>query len=238
MKTTPPPHALSAGFSPQVGLTSFQLRAFSLVELLAILTVVGILLAVLIPSIAKARAKAARISCIGRLKNIGLSNRIFATDNNDLFPWHADRAPATNRHKFPDLSNLTAGDQLIRIFRSLSNDLNTPIIIAWPADTRKPADRWQELSTSNISYFLGTSSEETYPQSFMAGDRNLVIEGQRASGTVRLTAETKNVEWDGTTHKFQGNAAMGDGSVQQMNTTRLRESLKNTGLTTNILIFP
>lgn len=237
-KTSPQSRASGVKFTLQVGFSRFHFRAFTVIELLVILAILALILAVLVPAIAKAKAKADRISCVGHLKNIGLANRIFATDNNDLFPWEKKRAPTTNQHSFPDLSNLTASEQVNRIFRTLSNELFTPKIIACPADKRKPAATWDDLTTNNIGYFLGTSSEEGYPQSLMAGDRNLVIDGQRAFGLVQLTAETKIVEWDGTIHKFQGNVAMGDGSVQQFSSARFREQLKNTGITNNVLAFP
>ena len=39
-------------------------------------------------------------------------------------------------------------------------------------------------------------------------------------------------------HKFQGNVAMGDGSVQQFSPPRLVEALRRTGLPTNRLAVP
>src|SRR5687767_1180782 len=59
---------------------------FAFKELLCALLVLGLIALVAVPRLYKEREKAQRISCVGRLKNIGLSFRIWATDNQNLFP--------------------------------------------------------------------------------------------------------------------------------------------------------
>src|SRR5205085_444298 len=127
-----------------------------------------------------------RISCVCRLKNVGLAQRIFAADNGDLFPWERSAAAATNQLNFPDLRVLSAGDQVVRIYQCLSNELSTPRIVACSADVRKPARDWGTLTTNHVSYFVGLSARESLPQTFMAGDRNLVLNGNRLAGRVEL----------------------------------------------------
>src|SRR5688572_5910359 len=138
-------------------------RAFTMVELLVIVVVVAILAAMLMSSLSKAKAKAQRISCVGRLKNVGLANRIFATDNAELFPWERSSARETNRINFPDLTGLSPGEQVVRIYQTLSNELSTPRIPVCPADVRKWAENWEKLTTNNISYFVGLSARESLP---------------------------------------------------------------------------
>jgi len=49
-------------------------------------------------------------------------------------------------------------------------------------------------------------------------------------------------EWDGQHHKFRGNLALSDGSVQQVTTSQLvaqvAQGLASTGLATNRLLLP
>lgn len=214
-----------------------------MVEMMVVVVVVTILAGLLLPALSKAKAKAMRIHCVGRLKNVGLADRIFATDNGELFPWERSRADATNRMNFPDLTGLPAGDQVVRIYKSLSNELSTPIIIACPSDEREPAKDWLKLTTNNISYFVGVSARESLPQTFMAGDRNLVLDGKELTGRVELKSDAP-LAWDKNIHGFQGEVTMGDGSVQQlssgkvMSSKRLKEALKNTGVETNVLLIP
>jgi type II secretory pathway pseudopilin PulG len=210
------------------GMRFFAHGAFTKVELLVVIAVMGLIIGLVIPALGRAKAKAHRIACVGCLKNIGLAHRIFATDNKDLFPWQ------TNSHQF---KSLTAGEQVVYFYRTLSNELSTPKILVCRADTRKAVVNWQELSTNNISYFLGLSAEEVYPQSILGGDRNLTVNGERLFGRVQIPGDS-NLGWDGTIHKFQGNVVMGDGSVQQISSMRAREQLRNTGLQTNIFLFP
>ena len=72
----------------------------------------------------------------------------------------------------------------------------------------------------------------------LAGDRNLTLDGSPVRpGLVSLTTNAP-VGWSRELHDRQGNVAVGDGSVQQLNEAMLRAMLANTGIATNSLLVP
>lgn len=83
-----------------------------------------------------------------------------------------------------------------------------------------------EGGNSKISYFVGLDAQETRPQSILSGDRNVTGGTGGAIGGSPLQEWTDNNanpaapaagQFDTSLHNRQGNLALGDGSVQQMN---------------------
>jgi len=61
-------------------------RAFTLIELLTVIAIIGILAAIIIPTVGKVRATAQRAVDASNLREIGKAAMLYAADNNDCLP--------------------------------------------------------------------------------------------------------------------------------------------------------
>jgi prepilin-type N-terminal cleavage/methylation domain-containing protein/prepilin-type processing-associated H-X9-DG protein len=58
-----------------------QWRAFTLVELLVVIAIIGILAALLLPTLSRSKASAQRIKCVSNLHQLGLASQMYLDDN-------------------------------------------------------------------------------------------------------------------------------------------------------------
>ena len=61
-------------------------RGFTLIELLVVVAIIALLIAILLPSLGKARELSNRSVCAANVRGIGQSMAVYAKDNNDQYP--------------------------------------------------------------------------------------------------------------------------------------------------------
>jgi prepilin-type N-terminal cleavage/methylation domain-containing protein len=199
------------------------LRAFTLVELLVVLGVIALMVAFVLPGMARAKQKAMRIQCTNNLKQLGLASRT----------WVIGGMATLSTNRLAGLGRITSGEAF-RYFQVVSNELGNPKILVCPADTRVPAkDLGPGFSNANLSYFVGLDAEETYPSMFLYGDRNLT-NGLPIQEGILYLPPNRPVGFTHELHNCQGNIALADGSVQGFTSGRLSSA---TGMT-NRLAMP
>lgn len=172
-------------------------RAFTLIELLVVIAIIAILAAILFPVFAQAKESAKRTACLSNARQIGLAQKMYLADNDDVMPIHqsynSNTIPWTPNHLGTEVYLLPYCKNR-EVFKS-PLDTGGPYLPQDPglqANNRRASTYWEAYGTSYrftkcmFTVVPGYSHGNNFPRTDNWTVSETMVENPSEARTIRL----------------------------------------------------
>ena len=193
---------------------------FTLIELLVVIAIIGILASLLLPSMANARRKAKRVTCVSNLTQISKAFIGFANENKQRLPWQlTPRDAASIFSGGGDPANPGA------MYAIMKDAIGAATVLVSPCDPDRTAamndneDNWSTfgpgapVACEGTSYVFVEGADIGRPGTVLATTRNL--EGDITTRWVGADEEAAGDNVMNLLNAGEGQAVSSDGSARQ-----------------------
>ena len=184
-------------------------NAFSLLELLVVISIIAILAALLLSALVSAKARSRQAACLNNLRQIGLGFTSFALDHEGKYPMDVpERLGGSTEYNESQLIQNTPFSRDFHHFLALSNEVPNVKIMVCPADRkRRPAENYQTFTNGNLSYWANTRAIPHATLATLAGDWN-------AYNATGISNDWEQINFNQQLHNRKGSVLFADGRVE------------------------
>jgi general secretion pathway protein G len=184
--------------------------AFTLIELLTVIAIIGILAAIIIPTVSRVRQSARRAQCTANLKSIMMAAHLYANDNKNKLPRVADPALGTYNNGTPNPN----GSGLIDLLLNYTNNGYPSFYCADVPTTSTVTYAYQNARTDskrfwNTGYYWLNSNSLTAFK-LTAPPTPQLLDGE---STRMMAVCIYNISGSGSPHNGNFNIVFADGHI-------------------------